>query len=112
MAKVDLRIGGKTYQILCDEGQEAHLRELAGFVNTRVTELGAAKGANGETTVLVLALLSIADELRRAQTGAERIGHGRTRDQSQAELMEALTAGKLEDFADRIEQVVARLEQD
>ncbi len=112
MAKVELNIGGRTYRILCDQGQEAHLRELAEFVNTRVPDRGAAKSANGETTILVLALLSLADELQRAQTGAERIRHDRPRDQSQAELMEALTAGKLEDFADRIEQVVARLEQD
>lgn len=111
MAKVELSIGGKAYQIVCDQGQEAHLRELAEFVNMRVSELGAAKGTNGETTILVLALLSLADELQQVQENAARIAHDRSGGQSQAELMEALMSGKLEDFAKRIEQVAARLEQ-
>lgn len=112
MAKVELTINGKAYKIVCDQGQEAHLRQLAEFVNERVVELGASAGQLGEQSALVMTLLSMADELQKAQTGTERIEQDPSGAENQARLVEALTAGKLEDFANRIEQVAARLKHD
>lgn len=110
MAQVDLSIHGRSYQVVCDSGQEAHLRELADFINRRMDELGAG-GHTDDKKLLVLALLSIADELGGAQPRPRGAAPDPEEEQSQARLMEAMVAGKLEDFASRIEQVAARLKQ-
>lgn len=110
MPQVDLSINGRTYPIVCDQGQESHLRALAEVVNRRVSELGRAAGQSNELRLLVLTLLSMAEELQETQDGLRRIEQDRESGKSEAHLAEAATAGKLEEFANRIEQVAARLE--
>ena len=36
MAEVKLTINGRSYTVACDDGQEAHLRHLAGHIDQRV----------------------------------------------------------------------------
>lgn len=110
MPQIDLSINGKTYPIVCDKGQEAHLRELAGVVNQRMRELVNLVDHGNEQRLLVLTLLSMADELQQTQHGLRQAEEARDQHGQQAQLAEAVTAGKLEDFANRIEQVAARLE--
>ncbi len=64
MAQVDISINGRTYAVACDAGQEPRVRELAAMVDARVRQL-AGQGASGiaETHFLVLASLTLADEL-------------------------------------------------
>jgi cell division protein ZapA len=65
LAKVDISINGRVYAVACDEGQEDRVRELAEMVDARVRQLTGAVpvGSFGETHILVLAGLMLADEL-------------------------------------------------
>ncbi|MGO1118419.1 cell division protein ZapA [Rhodovibrionaceae bacterium A322] len=63
MAQVTLKINGRSYVIACDDGQEAHLTQVAEYLDRRVTELAAGVGQIGEARLLVMASLLVVDEL-------------------------------------------------
>ncbi len=63
MAKVSVTINSRKYQIACDDGQEAHLTRLGAYVDKRVSQLVAAVGQVGDSRLLVMASLLVADEL-------------------------------------------------
>ena len=76
MPKVDISINGRLYAVACDDGQEGRVRELAGMVDSRVKQLTGPGpvGGVGETQILVLAGLMLADEL--SETKAVLDGKG------------------------------------
>jgi cell division protein ZapA len=75
--KVDISINGRLYAVACDDGQENRVRELADMVDSRVKQLTGPGpvGGVGETQILVLAGLMLADEL--SETKAAMNGHGK-----------------------------------
>ena len=70
MTSVSLDIGGRTYQIACEAGQEATIKKLGeqitdrldAFSNEEITRAGAAR-------TLVMVSLILAQELERAKAG-------------------------------------------
>lgn len=113
MVEVSVTINGRDYRIACDDGQEEHVERLAAGVDKRIGELVASLGRQvGDTTLLVMASLLIADELGDLRAELERVN---------AELAGAREAGAsagtdpgddgaLQATAQRIEDIVARLE--
>lgn len=63
MASVSVTINGRRYEIACDEGQEAQISRLGRHVDDRVRQLAAAVGQLGDTRLLVMTSLMLADEL-------------------------------------------------
>ncbi len=63
MAQVTLRINGYAYMIGCKDGEEKHLEAMAGEVNNRIDGVRTAAGPSGESRMLVMAALLMADEL-------------------------------------------------
>jgi len=92
MAQVTVTINGRGYQIACDDGQEAHLSRLAGYLDDKVGELTEAVGQIGDTQLLVMAGLLVADEL------------------SDMREVEGDVADRLDALAARIEDIAGRLE--
>jgi cell division protein ZapA len=70
LPKVDVSINGRSYAVACDEGQQDRVRELAGMVDGRVKQLigPGPVGGIGETQILVLASLMLADELSETKS--------------------------------------------
>lgn len=104
MANVDISINGRIYAVACDEGQEARVRELAQTIDSRVRQL-AGQGPGvviGETHLLVLAGLMLADELTEAK--AALAGQGQDEDQD-------LLVAAVDHLTDRIEVIAARLDR-
>jgi len=66
MAQVSVEINDKKYAIACDDGQEAHLTRLGNYIDNRIKELVAAVGQVGDTRLLVMVSLLLADELSDA----------------------------------------------
>ena len=105
MPEISLSINERNYQVTCDEGQEEHLRRLAGHLDERIQGLVGAVGQVGESRLLVMASLMVADELfeaykenhelKAADGGAGQEGAG--------------AAAALESCAQRIETIAARL---
>jgi cell division protein ZapA len=63
MALVTIRINGYAYTVTCDDGQEPHLHNMAAAVESRIDSIKALGGQSGESKLLVLAALLMADEL-------------------------------------------------
>ena len=63
MAQLSLKLNGYAYTVGCEDGQEGHLRAMAAQVESRISRIKAAGGQSGETRLLVLAALLMADEL-------------------------------------------------
>ena len=63
MAQLTLEVNGKPYAVGCEDGQEAHVRSLAEIIDARVREIAPDAGAMGETRLILLGALMLADEV-------------------------------------------------
>ena len=109
MAEITLTIHGRSYEVTCDDGQEAHLEDLARYLGARVEQLGQSVGQVDEGRLLVMAALLVADELHNALQevdGLKALIEERDERNGRAE---AATAAAIEACAQRIEDVAARL---
>ncbi len=120
MASVEVSINGRSYQIACDDGEEERLGRLAEYVDERVQDLVVAIGQAGDTRLLVMVSLLIADELYEAQATLDQ--HGIDVDSGEkagpavngdggGDGGEEVLASAIEAMAERIENLAAGLER-
>ena len=67
MAQVNVSINNRQYRMACEDGQEDHLRQLAKDLDDRINSLRGQFGEIGDSRLVVMAALMIADE--GAETG-------------------------------------------
>jgi len=94
-------VNGHNYEMACDDGQEAHLRKLAAYVDEKVRGLAESVGPAGEKRVLVMTSLLIADELFEAYQQVRALSDGASEQDQAAAVVESCTQ--------RIEAIAARL---
>jgi cell division protein ZapA len=121
MPKVDISINGRLYPVACDEGQEGRLRDLAGLLDQRVRQLAGPSpvGAVGETQILVLAGLMLADELTETKAYLESHHAGHDHDApapaaapaAEGLVDEELLIAAVDHLTDRIAVIADRLQQ-
>ena len=104
MGQVAVTINNRKYDIACDDGQEAHLARLAQYIDKRVNELTAAVGQIGDSRLLVMVSLLVADELSEAMTELDDLRGGRS------PLSGNDFAPEMEEVANRIEELAGQLE--
>ena len=109
MAQVAVTINNRSYRIACDDGQEEHLQRLAQFVDKKVAELVAAVGQIGDTRLLVMASLLVADELSDAYAENEKLKAGSAGGSMSATEEDQLVA-TIEGYAKKLEDIASRLE--
>lgn len=116
MPLVNVMVNARAYTIACDEGEEEHLKELAGHVDAKVRELTGTVGQVGDQKLMLMAAVLITDELLEARARLE--GHAKKvgeLSEAHAELSgragqsEDRAARTLEDAAKRIESIVDRI---
>ena len=111
MAQVPVTINGRSYPITCDDGQEAHLARLGSYVDKRIGELVAAVGTGiGDTHLLVMVSLMIADELADIQADMDSLKASNEGIAARLDAEEILGA-RIKKMALRIDGVAERLEQ-
>lgn len=110
MGQVTVSINGRKYQIACDDGQEAHLTRLGGYVDKRISELVASIGQIGDARLLVMASLLVADELSDAYAELETLHSGDEGATARLDAEEAL-GSSIESLAMRLEDIAEGLEQ-
>ena len=66
MSQVEITINGRQYRVACEDGQETHLTNLANYFDGKMTSLVEEVGQIGDTSLMVMAGLLIADELSDA----------------------------------------------
>jgi cell division protein ZapA len=116
MPLVNVMVNNRAYTIACDEGEEAHLKELAGHVDVKAREVLASVGQVGDTRMLLMAALLLADEhhdmAAKVTAGTEAVSASSGENHSlhlRAEQAEGAAADALESAAKRIEDIAARL---
>lgn len=77
MAQMTIRINGYAYVVGCEDGQEAHLTAMANEIESRVNSIKALGGQSGESRLLVLAALLMADELHDLKLEAAQLRSAR-----------------------------------
>tara|TARA_B100000029_G_C17008300_1_gene753876 strand:- start:256 stop:585 length:330 start_codon:yes stop_codon:yes gene_type:complete len=107
MAQVDVLINGKSYNVACDDGQEDHLLQLAGYVDQRIQDLVNSVGQVGDARLLVMASLLISDEL--SEIYAKKTKNNNIESTSQL-LVEQKLVKVINDLAQRIEEIADTLD--
>lgn len=66
MAEVVVKVNGRAFPISCNDGEEAHITELAEYLNVRVSQFRETGTVHGDSKLFLLAGLTAADELFEA----------------------------------------------
>lgn len=116
MAQVTVTIDGKAYRMACEEGQEAHLTDLAGRFDQYVSHLKSQFGEIGDLRLTVMAGIMVMDELseigRKVEAREADIAslksalHGEAEHQQSNEQQVVSALGEL---AGRIEALTGKL---
>ncbi|MCX5620298.1 MULTISPECIES: cell division protein ZapA [Bombella] len=67
MAQVTLSVGGVSYIVGCQDGEEGHLKTLAASISQRLEDVRKTLAPRGDKEALFLVSLLLADELYEAQ---------------------------------------------
>jgi cell division protein ZapA len=121
MPLVNVMVNGRAYTIACDDGEEDHLRALAATVDAKTREVLSSVGQVGDTRLLLMAALLIADEHHgKPDAGDHHAGDHHAGDhhasaalraelEAQAKAAEDRAVAALEQAAARIETIAAEL---
>lgn len=116
MAQVSVSIGGRTYRMACDDGQEDHLMKLAGDLDAKINHLREAFGEIGDTRLIVMAAIMVSDEvselrrrMRILEQEVEGFKEARVAAVERLDATERTTANNLEKVAERIERLAHAL---
>jgi len=107
MAQVTVDINGRGYVVACADGEEERTRRLAAYMSRIVNDLTAQTGRGtamvGDAHLLLLAGLTIADELSDTYEKLESAGTSSEAEAEAARVLDEL-AGRLEGLAARLER--------
>lgn len=67
MPNISISIGGREFEVACQEGEEHYLRSAAGLLDTEATALTAQMGRLPEHRMLLMASLMLADKMAGAE---------------------------------------------
>src|SRR5262249_27414695 len=117
-SQVTVTINGRQFRMACEDGQEAHLRQLAADFDDRIEKLRRNFGEIGDTRLTVMAALTLADELTEMGDklrGVERelaaLQDARVASAERAVMTQEAVAAALNAAAERIESITQRLNQ-
>ena len=118
MAHVTVTINSRQYRMACEDGQEDHLTKLAHDLNRRVEQLRERFGEIGDNRLLVMAALTISDQLGEATRRIGRLEQELSGNQDarvaaadRSHATQAAVAAALNSAAERIERVTRSLNQ-
>ncbi|MEM8986575.1 MAG: cell division protein ZapA [Pseudomonadota bacterium] len=73
MAQVVITVNDRNYTITCDDGQENRLKQLAKYLDMHVSRLSGEIGQIGDTRLLLMSALVIADELSESLEHSDQL---------------------------------------
>jgi cell division protein ZapA len=116
MTHVTVVIHGKQYRMACEEGQEEQLTTLANDLDKRVEQLKKNFGAIGDMRLIVMAALTMGDELfeaikriRRLEEELTALQDARVASSERVQQTQAAIAAALNSASERIERVTRNL---
>ncbi len=105
MAQVNVDINGRPYAVGCEDGQEAHLLEIAKLFDHQVRQVSQDMGQLGDTRLFLMGALLLADELYDAKNRLGAMQAELTRLQNERSRVETRAVSALESAAARIEKL-------
>jgi cell division protein ZapA len=113
---VNVTINDRQYRLACEEGQESRLLQLADSLESRIQDLRGKFGEIGDARLIVMASLTIADELldtgnrlRALEQEVEALREARGSAIDRAGRTQAAVVAALNSAAERIEKTTAVL---
>ena len=111
MAHVTIKLNGYSYTVGCEDGQEAHLMAMADQVESRIESIKKLGGSSGESRLLVLTALLLADEIHDMRIEMEALRATAAHPPAAPAKSEADTNRRIRKLAARAEQIAADLER-
>ncbi len=108
MAQVTVKINGYSYTVGCEDGQEGHLIAMSQQVESRIDSIKALGGQSGESRLLVLASLLMADELHDLKVD---LNGARGNPEQPVRARDPETGKRISRLAARAEQIAEQLDQ-
>ncbi|MDB5434108.1 MAG: hypothetical protein JWR47_365 [Phenylobacterium sp.] len=105
MAQLSVEVNGRPYAVGCEDGQEAHLLELARMFDHQVRQVSQDMGQLGDTRLFLMGALLLADELADARTRLAALQSEVGRLQTDRSRLENRAVAALETAAKRIEKL-------
>jgi cell division protein ZapA len=107
MAQISVEVNGRPYAVGCEDGQEAHLVELAKMFDHQVRQVGQDMGQLGDTRLFLMGALLLADELSDARGRLAALQTEVARLQSDRSRVETRAVLALDNAAKRIEKLAS-----
>jgi cell division protein ZapA len=104
---VNVTINGRQYRMACEEGQETRLIQLADDLAARIVRLREKFGEIGDARLVVMAALTVSDELLDAREQIELLRRERAaliEGGAAAKVIESAVVAALNSAAERIEK--------
>jgi cell division protein ZapA len=109
---VNVTINGRQYRMACEEGQETRLIQLADDLAARIVRLREKFGEIGDARLVVMAALTVSDELLDAREQIEVLQRERAAlidGGAAAKVIESAVVAALNSAAERIEKTTQTL---
>jgi cell division protein ZapA len=110
LAQVTVKINGYTYTVGCEDGQEQHLLAMAAEIDGRIESIKALGGGSGESRMLVMSALLMADELHDMRIELDALRASATKGGGKAKGDPDVNR-RISKLAMRAEQIAAELER-
>ena len=105
MSQVSVTIDGRKYRLACNPGEEPRLESLAGLIDEKIGEMRKTFGEIGDQRLVIMAALTIADNLAEARDEAA----AQRKRSDEAERYARAMASRINELGSRIESIATRL---
>jgi len=117
MSEINVEIDGRKYRMACEDGQEAHVRDLAARFSNYVEGLKGEFGEAGDTRLTVMAALTVMDdltavqnELAKAKEALDQLAMKSSKLVQERDTLEEDFAKQIIMVSERVELLAAQLE--
>ncbi len=108
MAQLTVQVNGKPYIVGCEDGEEAHLTALTALIDEKVRAAAPGGGQLGETRLMLLGALILADELSEAKARLAAAQGQLAASEAERRVADAKAVTALEAAAQKIEAMATR----
>ena len=107
MAQVTVEVNGRPYVVGCEDGQEPRLVTLAAAVDAQIRQLASTVGPLGETRLMLMGALVMADDLAELRGEIENLRGQLAEAKADRGRAELAAVAALDAAAARIERLAA-----
>jgi cell division protein ZapA len=110
MPKIQLMVGGRPYEIFCNNDDEERILSLAESLNERVTNISTSLGTTNESMSLLVAGLTMEDEIRSLQNNSTAQNINKINENNVNVHINHCITEALEPFIEKLEALANSLE--